>query len=447
MSNVSKTSPKNVSSLADGKKYWDAMYGVNKASLPEDFEQLLNKFSHIDDVCIRIVDNSYTPVHILRQLAEHENVEVRAAVARRTDYPFEHAYAKETLTKITSVPVDVLEKLADDPHPKVRAALIYNHLTPEHVLTKLADDDDLDVIINFFDVLHLLPTYDIKRQQFAEKITTKLLKLAPELTLDIADFKQTPANVLEQIFNTTDNPGIEHAVMLNPNISETMALKYLNRHRLTHFKKINHEVVSNILSTADNLTQLNMFVEILKNNFLEHLASSPTGEFQTENMEDFERFISSGMFKNPHSLPETIQHLYETVDFTKKGTETTLTDYVNIAGNPNTPAHILEYFCINNKPEYEHPEIVEALTINISTPHSALLEPAFLKKIRTEEANYYAAVRLVRRGELSPETVKNIIYGDYSEFLIQYFAEYYTLGEEEQAYIALKYGTHYVRKK
>ena len=190
-----------------------------------------------------------------------------------------------------------------------------------------------------------------------------------------------------------------------------------------------------------------MFIEILKHNFNEHVASSNMEDVSIDPVEDFERFISSGMFKNPHTPPETIQHLYETVDFTKKPSDSILRDHISIASNPSTPQHILEYFCINTASPYDNPDIVEALASNPSTPQSAILEPLFLKKIRTEEANYYAAVRIVRRGELSDEQIKNIIYGDYSDFFINYLAEYCNLGEEERSYIALKYGSSNVGNK
>lgn len=429
--------------ISNSKNYLDAVKAAREASTPKDFDSFLNKYVEDGYACVMLTHNPYTPVNVLRVLAEHDNYEVRAAVAGRTDYPFEYLNNNSNLPEITSVPADVLEKLAEDEHPKVRSALILNHLTPEHVLSQLAEDEDVRVISAFFDLLHFLPTYDSKRHMFTETVVTNLLKLCPEKTLEIAEFPYTPSHILEEIFETTKNARIEHATLINPNISENMALKYLNSCRLGNFSKINPDIILNILGTADNLTQLNMFVDILKYNFNEYVASSHL----KHTSEDFKILISSGMFKNIYTPPETIQHLYETLDFNKKNSSDTLLDYVNIASNPSTPQHILEYFCINTASPYENPDIVEALASNPSTPQSAILEPLFLKKIRTEEANYYAAVRIVRRGELSAEQIKNIIYGDYSEFFIQYIAEYCYLGEEERSYIALKYGNAHVRNK
>lgn len=220
------------------KDYLVAANVARNASLPEDFDSFLKQYSDNVYACVMIIHNSYIPVNVLRILAEHDNHEVRAAVAGRTDYPFEYLNEDDKFAKITSVPVEILEKLAEDEHPKVRSALISNHLTPEHVLEKLADDEEPTVVATFFDLLHFLPTYDSKRHKFTDTVVSNLLKIYPEKTLEIAEFQHTPSHILEEIFETTHNPQIKNATLLNSNVSEKMALHYLNKHRLGKFKKL-----------------------------------------------------------------------------------------------------------------------------------------------------------------------------------------------------------------
>jgi len=117
--------------------------------------ELLIALSEVEDMGSRwaVAKNPHTPPQVLEKLAKDEINLVRALVATNLNTPKHCFYqlfedekiVRDGISGNPNAPLELLEKLTNDPDKLVRLRVAENPAVTREILEKMADDEDRDV--------------------------------------------------------------------------------------------------------------------------------------------------------------------------------------------------------------------------------------------------------------------------------------------------------------
>ena len=157
-----------------------------------------------------VAANMAAPAEVNRHLAEDDEEDVRAELARKIAR-FMPGLSKREAKHIQDLTVETLERLADDQIPRVRAILAeeLKHLdnVPRHIIQKLAHDLEETVCVPILEYSPLLSDADLMEIIAEGKVHAVLEAIARRRPLN--------ANISDAVVSSLDIPAVS-ALLANP---------------------------------------------------------------------------------------------------------------------------------------------------------------------------------------------------------------------------------------
>lgn len=176
-----------------------------------------------------VAANNATPPHANRLLADDEDDEVRAQLARKIGRLLPDLSAAEN-ARLRELTIETMERLATDQLPRVRAALAEEikalDCVPPHLVQALARDAEAIVAAPILEYSPLLSDSDLLEIVATAKVAEALAAIARR--------KSVSANVSDAIVTALDIPAIA-ALLANPDA------------------KIRDETLQKVLDTAESI--------------------------------------------------------------------------------------------------------------------------------------------------------------------------------------------------
>lgn len=173
-----KNSPQSILVKLSQSEFWDVreLVALNENTPPE----ILGILSKDDCYCVQkaVARNKNTPVQYLAELSKVEDWLVRESVALNPNCP------DSVLLEMAKIEVDW----------KVKRAIVRNNNCPKEVLKMLADDSDVNLLVE----ISQNPNCD-------EEIFSKLIEKSWEVRYNVALNYNCPKKILFKLFHDTDS--------------------------------------------------------------------------------------------------------------------------------------------------------------------------------------------------------------------------------------------------
>lgn len=346
-------------------------------------ELLFEKFFYDDEINKIIAEAPNTPLHILENILNMDNVELIEKMAKNKNLPesiFEKIYDKgessililKNLTSNPSTPPSILEKIEEN-FRNLRIYILSNPNISASLIKKISFTDDISTLKLIVenqntpeDVLEYIYKYDKKNQK-----VSLWAKNTSFLSLRLSENKNTPFYILEELLKNEEL--LEH-VLSNQQIGFEILNKFKNSENL--------DVLSGIVSNKNTPTEL--IEEIaLKNLFsysiVHHALHNPNTTSKTFNLlfseinnlneekyikkttnENIKPFILSLFAENKNTPKYILSEIYK---LNNEGLN------YKLVNNPNTPSYILE-----EQSKSESKKNINCVVANPNTPTKIIID-------------------------------------------------------------------------